>query len=50
MPAARGTEVANDLPYGSLDESLLELLPLGLNVVVGVDRSNGVVAIYIEDI
>ena len=50
IEAARGTEVANDLPYGSLDESLLELLPLGLNVVVGVDRSNGVVAIYIEDI
>ena len=46
----RGTEVANDLPFGDLAESLQALLPSGLNVVVGVDRSSGVVAIYIEDI
>ena len=44
------SRLPNDLPFGSLPESLQELLPVGLNVEVGVDRSNGVVAIYIEDI
>jgi len=50
IEAARGAELPNDLPFGSLSESLQELLPIGLNVEVGVDRSNGLVAIYIEDI
>jgi len=50
IEAARGVEIANDQPFGSLPESLQELLPIGLNVEVGVDRSNGLVAIYIEDI
>jgi hypothetical protein len=50
IEAARGVEIANDQPYGSLPESLSELLPTGLNVVVGVDRSSGVVALIIEDI
>ena len=50
IEAARGTEVTNDMPYGDLTESLAELLPVGLNVVVGVDRSSGVVALFIEDI
>ena len=50
IEAARGTELLNDLPFGDLSESLQELLPIGLNVEVGVDRSNGVVATYIEDI
>ena len=50
IEAARpGTEIANDLPYGDLEETLAELLPVGLNVVVGVDRSSGVVALIIED-
>ena len=49
IEAARGVEIANDQPFGSLQESLQELLPVGLLVEVGVDRSNGVVAIYIED-
>jgi hypothetical protein len=50
IEAARGVEIADDQSFGSLPESLQELLPIGLNVEVGVDRSNGVVAIYIEDI
>jgi len=50
IEAARGVEIANDQPYGTLPESLSELLPTGLNVVVGVDRSSGVVALIIEDI
>jgi hypothetical protein len=50
IEAARGVEIANDQSFGSLPESLQELLPIGLNVEVGVDRSNGLVAIYIEDI
>ncbi|UCB55260.1 MAG: hypothetical protein JSW45_01615 [Thiotrichales bacterium] len=50
IEAARGVEIANDQPYGTLTESLSELLPTGLNVVVGVDRSSGVVALIIEDI
>ena len=49
IEAARGVEIANDQPFGSLPESLQELLPVGLLVEVGVDRSSGVVAIYIED-
>ena len=49
IEAARGVEIANDQPLGNLQESLQELLPVGLLVEVGVDRSNGVVAIYIED-
>jgi hypothetical protein len=49
IEAARGVEIANDQPFGSLPESLQELLPVGLMVEVGVDRSSGVVAIYIED-
>lgn len=50
IEAARGVEIANDQSFGSLPESLQELLPVGINVEVGVDRSNGVVAVYIEDI
>ena len=50
IEAARGVEIANDQPLGSLPETLQELLPVGLSVEVGVDRSNGLVAIYIEDI
>ena len=50
IEAARGVEIANDQLFGSLPETLQELLPVGLLVEVGVDRSNGVVAIYIEDI
>ena len=50
IEAVRGAELPNDLPFGSLPESLQELLPIGSNVEVGVDRSNGLVAIYIEDI
>ena len=50
IEAARGVELPSDLPLGSLTETLPELLPEGLNVVVGVDRSSGVLAIYIEDI
>jgi hypothetical protein len=46
---ARGVEIANDQPFGSLPETLQELLPVGKLVEVGVDRSNGLVAIYIED-
>lgn len=49
IEAARGVEIANDQSLGNLQESLQELLPVGLLVEVGVDRSNGVVAIYIED-
>jgi len=49
IEAARGVEIANDQSLGSLPESLQELLPVGLMVEVGVDRSSGVVAIYIED-
>ena len=49
IEAARGVEIANDQTLGSLPESLQELLPVGLLVEVGVDRSSGVVAIYIED-
>ena len=49
IEAARGVEIANDQPFGSLPESLQELLPVGLLVEVGVDRSSGVTAIYIED-
>ena len=49
IEAARGVEIADDQPFGSLPETLQELLPIGLNVEVGVNRSNGVVAIYIED-
>ena len=49
IEAARGVEIDNDQPLGSLPESLQELLPVGLLVEVGVDRSSGVVAIYIED-
>jgi hypothetical protein len=49
IEAARGVEIANDQPFGSLPESLQQLLPVGLLVEVGVDRSSGVVAIYIED-
>jgi hypothetical protein len=49
IEAARGVEIADDQPFGSLPESLQELLPVGLLVEVGVDRSNGVAAIYIED-
>lgn len=50
IEAARGVEIANDQPYGSLPETLAQLLPAGLNVVVVVDRSAGVVALSIEDI
>jgi hypothetical protein len=50
IEAARGVETANDELFGSLPETLQELLPVGLDVEVGVDRSNGVVAIYIEDV
>ena len=50
IEAARGVELPNDLSFGSLTESLQELLSVGMMVEVGVDRSNGVLAIYIEDI
>ena len=50
IEAARSFEVVNDQAFGSLPETLQQLLPVGLNVAVGIDRSNGLVAIYIEDI
>jgi hypothetical protein len=50
IEAVRGVEIDSDQSFGTLPESLQELLPVGLNVDVGVDRSNGVVAVYIEDI
>ena len=46
---ARGVELSNDMPLGSLPESLQQLLPVGLNVEVQVSNSNGLVAISIED-
>ena len=46
---ARGVELSNDLPFGGLPESLQQLLPVGLNVEVQLDNSNGSVAISIED-
>lgn len=50
VEAARGVELPNnDLPLGSLPETLAQLLPIGLNVEVVVDRSNGLVALRIED-
>ncbi|HID81879.1 MAG TPA: hypothetical protein EYH06_08710 [Chromatiales bacterium] len=49
IEAARGVELPNDLPLGSLLETLAQLLPIGLNVEVVVDRSNGLVALRIED-
>lgn len=49
IEATRGVELANDLPLGSLPETLAQLLPIGLNVQVVVDRSNGLVALRIED-
>ena len=50
IEAVRGVEIPSDLPFGSLPESLQQLLPVGLNVEVGVDRSSGVGALYIEAI
>ena len=50
IEAARGVEITGDQPFGSLPETLQELLPLNLNVVVEVDRSSGLVAILIEDV
>jgi len=50
IEAARGVEVTADMPFGSLTETLPELLPVGLSVVIMVDRSNGVVAALIEDV
>ena len=50
IEAASGIEIANDLPFGSLTETLQQLLPVGLNVEVGVVNNNGLVAVYIEDL
>jgi len=50
IEAVRGVEIANDLPFGDLPESLQTLLPSGLVVEVQLDRSNGIVAISIEDV
>ena len=46
---ARGVEISNDLPLGSLSETLHQLLPIGLNVEVKLSTSNGLVALSIED-
>ena len=50
IEAARGVEITNDMPRSAVGETLQQLLPEGLNVVVGVDRSNGVLALIIEDV
>ena len=50
IEAARGVEINNDMPRSALPETLQQLLPDELNVVVGVDRSNGVLALIIEDV
>jgi len=49
IETARGVEIANDLPLGSLPENLQQLLPVGLFVEVQLNNSNGLVAISIED-
>jgi len=46
---ARGQELENDLPFGSLPESLQTLLPIGLSVEIKLSNSNGLVALSIED-
>lgn len=46
---ATGVEISNDQPFGSLTTSLDQLIPVGLNVEVQVNNSNGLVAISIED-
>ena len=46
----RGVEISNDQTFGSLSESLSQLLPVGLNVEVQLsNNSNGLVAVSIED-
>ena len=47
---ARGVEVNNEESLGNLSETLDQLLSEGMGVEVIVDRSNGVVAISIEDL
>ena len=48
---ARGTEIDGDRQFGTLPESLSDLLPVGLGVEVEVDRSSGsAVATRIEDL
>ena len=50
VEAARGVELsADDIPLGNLPETLAQLLPVGLSVEVTVDRSNGLLALRIED-
>ena len=49
IEAVRGVEINNDLTFGSLPESLQQLLPIGLSVEIQVSRSNGIIALSIED-
>jgi hypothetical protein len=50
IEAVRGVEIANDLAFGGLPETLGQLLPLGLLVEVsGFPTSNGFTATRIED-
>ncbi len=47
---ARGVEVNQDAALGDISETLEQLLSEGMGLEVIVDRSNGVVAVSIEDI
>ena len=50
IEAARGVEVVLEEALGNISETLPELLSDGMALEVKVDRSNGVVALSIEDI
>ncbi|MBT3205079.1 MAG: hypothetical protein HOM14_02500 [Gammaproteobacteria bacterium] len=47
---ARGVEVNNEESFGDLSETLAQLLSDGMGLEVVVDRSNGIVAVSIEDL
>ncbi len=47
---ARGVEVNNEAAFGDLSETLAQLLSDGMGLEIIVDRTNGIVAVSIEDL